>query len=148
MRTAFFTNEEQIERKWHLVDAEGQVLGRLATRVATLLRGKHKPIYTPNADTGDHVVVINAEKVRLTGLKWTDKVYHQHSGYPGGLRSTTAQKLRAEHPERLVEWAVKGMLPKNTLGKAIGRKLKVYAGPHHPHEAQHPVPFNLTKAKE
>ncbi len=127
-----------VEQKWHLVDASGKTLGRLATRVAILLRGKHKPIYTPHVDTGDFVVVINAEKVALTGNKWRDKVYIHHSGYPGGLKSITAGKVREKKPERLVTMAVQGMLPKNKVGRKMLKKLKVYPGDSHPHQAQQP----------
>jgi len=133
--------EGAIERKWYLVDAEDRVLGRLATQVATILRGKHKPIFAPHLDTGDHVVVINAEKVHLTGRKLTDKTYRWHSGYIGGLREVTADKMLKTHPERVVEWAVQGMLPKGRLGRAMGRKLKVYRGAEHPHAAQKPEPL-------
>jgi large subunit ribosomal protein L13 len=136
--------ESEIERRWYLVDAEGKVLGRLASRVATLLRGKHKPIFTPHLDVGDHVVVINAAKVRLTGRKLTDKVYRWHSGYIGGLREVTAARLLRTHPERVVEWAVEGMLPKNRLGRALAKKLKVYAGASHPHAAQRPTVLEIS----
>ena len=124
--------------RWHVIDAEGQVLGRIATTVARLLQGKHKPIYTPFIDTGDHVVVVNAAKVKLTGRKEDQKIYRQHSGYEGGLREERARLVRQRKPERLVEEAVRGMLPKTTLGEAMYRKLKVYAGPDHPHSAQKP----------
>ncbi|SFM39062.1 50S ribosomal protein L13 [Thermodesulforhabdus norvegica] len=130
-------------RKWILVDAEGQVLGRLASKIAARLRGKHLPDFTPHVDLGDFVVVINAEKVRLTGRKWDRKIYYRHSGYIGGLKATTAKKMREEHPERLIYYAVKGMLPKNRLGRKLLKKLKVYAGPEHPHEAQQPEPVQL-----
>ncbi|SMC18895.1 LSU ribosomal protein L13P [Desulfacinum hydrothermale DSM 13146] len=125
-------------RKWIVVDAEGQVLGRLASKIAMRLRGKHLPTFTPHVDTGDFVVVINADKVRLTGRKWDQKVYYRHSGYVGGLKATTAKKLNQDHPERLIEYAVKGMLPKNRLGRKLLKKLKVYKGTEHPHEAQQP----------
>jgi large subunit ribosomal protein L13 len=134
-------SESSIDRKWHLVDADGQVLGRLATRVATLLRGKHKTTFAPHLDVGDHVVVINAEKVQLTGRKLTAKTYRWHSGYLGGLREVTADKMLKTHPERVIEWAVQGMLPKNRLGRAMARKLKVYRGTAHPHSAQKPAPL-------
>jgi large subunit ribosomal protein L13 len=124
--------------RWHLIDAEGQVLGRVASVAARLLQGKHKPIYTPFVDTGDHVVVINAAKVKLTGRKEDQKIYRQHSGYEGGLREERARLVRQRKPERLVENAVHGMLPKTKLGAAMYRKLKVYAGPDHPHSAQKP----------
>ncbi|HXH82957.1 MAG TPA: 50S ribosomal protein L13 [Candidatus Tectomicrobia bacterium] len=135
--------ESDIERRWWLVDADGQVLGRLATRVATILRGKSKPTFTPHLDVGDHVVVVNAEKVQVTGRKRTDKVYRWHSGYIGGLREVTFEKMVRTHPERVIEWAVQGMLPKNRLGRAMARKLKVYRGAEHPHAAQRPVPLPL-----
>ena len=130
--------EHEIERKWFVVDAEGQVLGRLATRVASILRGKHKSTFTPHLDVGDHVVVVNAEKVHVTGRKRTDKVYRWHSGYLGGLREVPFEKMVRSHPERVIEWAVQGMLPKNRLGRQMARKLKVYRGAAHPHEAQQP----------
>jgi len=129
---------EDIERHWHLIDAEDVVLGRIASKAAMILQGKHKPIYTPYIDTGDHVVVVNAAKVRLTGRKEEQKLYRRHSGYPGGLTETQARKVRATRPERMVEEAVQGMLPKNKLGKQMYRKLQVYAGPKHPHDAQKP----------
>lgn len=130
-------NQEQ-QRTWYLIDATGMTVGRLASRVAPLLMGKHKPTYTPFLDLGDHVIVVNAAKVIFTGQKWRQKVYRSHSGYPGGLKETTARHLLAEHPERIVELAIKGMLPKTRLGKKMARKLKVYAGPAHPHQAQKP----------
>ena len=126
------------ESRWFLIDAEGQVLGRIATEAARLLQGKHKPIYTPFIDTGDHVVVINAAKVKLTGRKEDQKIYRQHSGYEGGLREERAKIVRQRNPNRLVEEAIRGMLPKSKLGDAMYRKLKVYAGPNHPHAAQKP----------
>ena len=135
------SRESEIERKWYLVDAENQVLGRLATRVATILRGKHKPSFAPHLDVGDHVVVVNAEKVHLTGRKRTDKMYRWHTGYIGGLREVTAEHMLRTHPERMIEWAVQGMLPKNRLGRAMARKLKVYRGAAHPHQAQQPTPL-------
>ena len=124
--------------RWHIIDADGQVLGRISTRAARLLQGKHKPTYTPFIDTGDHVVIVNAAKVTLTGRKEDQKIYRQHSGYEGGLREERARLVRQRKPERLVEDAVRGMLPKTTLGDAMYRKLKVYAGPDHPHAAQKP----------
>ena len=127
-----------IERKWYVVDATGCVLGRLASVVATHLRGKHKPIYTPHVDTGDHIIVINADKVTLTGKKLNEKRYYRHSGYMGGLKSMTAKQVLQKRPENLVMHAVRGMLPKNRLGRKILKKLKVYAGPEHPHTAQQP----------
>jgi large subunit ribosomal protein L13 len=128
----------EIERQWHLVDAEGQTLGRLATRIADTLRGKDKPQFTPHVDTGDFVVVVNAEKVAVTGKKLDDKMYHRHSGYPGGLRSRTLREQLERRPEEVIRKAVKGMLPRNRLGRAQIRKLKIYAGPEHPHTAQAP----------
>ena len=129
---------KEIEHKWCVVDASGHVLGRLASFVAHRLRGKHKPIYTPHVDTGDHVIVINADKITLTGDKWDDKVYYRHSGYMGGLKAITAKDLLKKRPEDLIKNAVRGMLPKNRLGRKVLKKLKVYAGPEHPHEAQQP----------
>ncbi len=139
----YLANRSIVTRKWHVVDAEGKVLGRLAARIAILLRGKHKPTFTPHVDTGDHVVVINADKIRLTGDKFRTKMYHRHSGYPGGLKSVTAEHLHAKDPTALVTKAVKGMLPKNPLGKQMAKKLRVYAGAVHPHQAQRPEPIAL-----
>ena len=136
-------NPSEIARKWLLVDADGQVLGRLATRIATILRGKHKPIFAPHLDVGDHVVVINAEKVHLTGRKRHDKMYRWHTGYIGGLREVRAETMLQTHPERVIEWAVQGMLPKNRLGRAMAKKLKVYRGANHPHQAQQPQALEL-----
>lgn len=130
--------ESEIERKWFVVDADGKVLGRVATRVATILRGKHKPTFTPHLDVGDHVIVLNAEKVHLSGRKRADKMYRWHTGYIGGLREVRAEEMIKRHPERVIEWAVQGMLPKNRLGRAMAKKLKVYRGSAHPHEAQRP----------
>ena len=144
MRT-FSPKAADVQRQWHVIDAEDVVLGRLASHVATLLRGKHKPIFAPHLDTGDFVIVVNASKVALTGTKLTDKRLYRHSGYPGGIRSETYEEALAKHPERLVERAVRGMLPKTTLGRSMLRKLKVYAGPDHPHQAQQPVPFTITQ---
>jgi len=135
--------KEDINPKWHLVDADGKTLGRLATRVAILLRGKNKPIYAPHQDTGDFVVVINAKKVFLTGKKWKEKIYTHHSGYPGGLKQASAEKIAEKKPERLITMAVQGMLPKTKLGKKLIKKLKVYAGNAHPHEAQQPEAYTL-----
>jgi large subunit ribosomal protein L13 len=135
--------ESEIARKWYVVDADGRVLGRLATRVAAILRGKHKPTFSPHLDVGDHVVVINAAKVVLTGRKLTDKTYRWHSGYIGGLREVSASTMLKAHPERVVEWAVQGMLPKNRLGRAMARKLRVYRGDSHPHAAQRPTPLEI-----
>jgi large subunit ribosomal protein L13 len=128
---------------WHLIDAEGQVLGRISTKAARILQGKHKASYTPFIDTGDHVVVVNAAKVKLTGRKEDQKIYRQHSGYEGGLRETRARIVRQRHPERLIEDAIRGMLPKTKLGEAMYRKLKVYAGPDHPHTAQKPMKLEV-----
>ncbi len=136
--------ESEIERRWFVVNAEGQVLGRLASRVASILRGKHKPTFAPHLDVGDHVVVINAEKVHLTGRKMTDKVYRWHTGHIGGLREVSAGTMLRTHPDRVVEWAVEGMLPKNRLGRAMAKKLKVYRGPNHPHAAQQPTPLEIS----
>lgn len=132
----------EIERDWYIVDADGQTLGRLATRIATILRGKHKPTFAPHMDVGDFVVVVNAEKVVLTGRKLDQKLYHRYSGYMGGLRSTTAREvLEGQHPERALQHAVKGMLPKNRLARQVISKLKIYKGAEHPHSAQQPQPF-------
>jgi large subunit ribosomal protein L13 len=144
----FSPKAADIQRQWHVIDASDVVLGRLASQVAILLRGKHKPIFAPHLDTGDFVIVVNAAKVALTGTKLTDKRVYRHSGYPGGIRSVTYADLLEKHPERLVERAVKGMLPKNTLGRNMLRKLKVYAGPDHPHQAQQPVPFTITQVAQ
>ena len=134
----YYAKPNEVEREWLLIDAEDQILGRVAAKAAHILRGKHKPTYTPHVDTGDYVVIINADKIRVTGNKGTDKRYYRHSGFPGGLKSETFNEGMAKHPERILEHAVKGMLPKNTLGRAMGMKLKVYAGPEHPHQAQNP----------
>lgn len=134
----YYAKPNEVEREWLLIDAEDQVLGRVASKAAHILRGKHKPQYTPHVDTGDFVVIINADKIRITGVKATDKEYYRHSGYPGGLKCETFQEAMEKHPERVIEHAVKGMLPKNTLGRAMGKKLKVYAGSEHPHTAQQP----------
>ncbi len=142
MRT-FTAKPEDIQREWFVVDAEGQTLGRLASRIAPILRGKHKPIYTPHMDCGDYVIVINAEKVRVTGRKLDQKIYYRHSGYPGGLKSISLRDQLAKHPERVIEAAVRGMLPKNKLGRRMFKKLKVYAGDSHPHQAQQPKPLKL-----
>jgi len=139
---------ESVARQWFVVDAEGQVLGRLAVRVATLLRGKHKTHFAPHVDVGDHVVVINAAKVQLTRRKLTGKVYRWHTGYIGGIRQVTAETMLRTHPERVIEWAVSGMLPKTKLGRAMAKKLKVYRGSEHPHAAQRPEPLDLGREKE
>jgi len=134
---------EDVQRSWYVIDANNQTLGRLATEVARRLRGKHKAEYTPHVDTGDYIVVVNADKVRVTGNKTTDKMYYRHSGYPGGIKSVSFQKLRETYPDRIIEKAVKGMMPRNPLGRAMLRKLKVYAGPEHPHSAQQPEPLEI-----
>ena len=137
-----------VQRQWHVIDATDVVLGRLATQAATLLRGKHKPIYAPHVDTGDFVIVINADKVALTGNKKTQKLAYRHSGYPGGLRATPYSELLERHPEKAVEKAIKGMLPHTSLGRNMLKKLKVYAGPEHPHQAQSPEPFEITQVAQ
>ena len=134
----YYAKPGEVEREWVLIDAENQVLGRVATKAATILKGKHKPQYTPHVDTGDFVVIINADKIRMTGTKAQHKEYYRHSGFPGGLKMETFTEAMEKHPELVIERAVKGMLPKNTLGRAMGKKLKVYAGPDHPHAAQSP----------
>jgi large subunit ribosomal protein L13 len=139
----YSAKKSDMDEKWWLVDAEGEVLGRLATQVAARLRGKHNPMFTPHVDSGDSVIVVNAEKIVLTGRKWAQKTYYSHSGYIGGLKEITAKKLLEKRPEDLVRFAVKGMLPKNRLGKTLLKKLKVYAGGSHPHEAQKPEPLTL-----
>jgi large subunit ribosomal protein L13 len=143
MRTTFMANANTIERKWYVVDAEGKTLGRLASEVASILRGKHKPTYTPHVDTGDHVIILNASKVELTGKKLSDKLYYRHSMYPGGLKSRTALEMRTNYPVKMLELAVRGMLPKNTLGRQMLKKLHVYAGAEHPHQAQKPEVYEL-----
>jgi large subunit ribosomal protein L13 len=142
MKTAF-ANAATVRRDWYLIDATDQTLGRLATEVASRLRGKHKATYTPHCDTGDHIVVINAGKVKVTGRKLTDKFYHHHTGYMGNLKSTSLEKLLNEHPERAIQFAVKGMLPKNPLGRKMYKKLHVFAGGQHPHTAQQPKPLQV-----
>jgi large subunit ribosomal protein L13 len=134
---------ETVERQWFVVDAQGKALGRLASEIASRLRGKHKPVYTPHVDTGDYIIVVNAEKVRVTGRKETDKMYYRHSGYPGGLKSISLDKLRASAPHRIIESAVRGMLPKGPLGRDMFRKLRVYAGSEHGHAAQQPQALDL-----
>ena len=131
-------NKASVEKSWYVVDADSQVVGRLASNIARIVRGKHKPYFTPHVDCGDHVIVINAEKIKFTGKKMTDKQYIRHSGYPGGQRSTTPEKVLEKHPERIIENAVKGMLPKNRLGSTLFGNLHIYTGPEHPHEAQNP----------
>jgi large subunit ribosomal protein L13 len=139
----FFAKPETVKRDWYVVDAEGKTLGRIATEIAHRLRGKHKAEYTPHVDTGDYIIVINAEKVTVTGNKFKDKVYYAHSGFPGGLKSTTFDKLQAAKPEMIIEKAVKGMLPRGPLGRAMYRKLKVYAGTEHNHAAQQPQVLDI-----
>jgi large subunit ribosomal protein L13 len=143
MRTLSIRKEDVV-RKWYVVDAENLVLGRLASEVAKILRGKHKPFFTPHVDTGDFVIIVNADKVALTGKKWAQKLYRWHTGYPGGFREITAEKLRQRRPGRIVELAVRGMLPKNKLGRAMFRKLKVYSSSTHPHAAQQPEPLRFS----
>ncbi len=132
-----------VKEAWHLVNAEGRILGRLAARVAFILRGKHRPTFTPNVDMGDHVVIVNAEKIQLTGNKMETKLYRHHSGYPGGLKTTTAKHLFRKDPTQLLTKAIEGMLPKNPLGNGMAKKLRVYVGPNHPHQAQRPEPISL-----
>ncbi len=146
MRTEF-PSQHAITRAWHVIDANDAVLGRLASRAAMLLMGKHKPIYAPSIDTGDHVVIINAAKVKLTGGKENQKLYRRHTGYPGGLIETGARKMRETRPERMLELAISGMLPKTKLGKQMYRKLNVYAGDNHPHQAQKPVLMTISEKK-
>ncbi|AMM91342.1 MULTISPECIES: 50S ribosomal protein L13 [Bacillales] len=143
MRTTFMAKANEVERKWYVIDAEGKTLGRLSTEVASILRGKHKPTFTPNIDTGDHVILINVEKIHLTGKKLTDKIYYRHTMHPGGLKTRTALEMRTNYPERMLELAIKGMLPKNSLGRQIYKKLHVYAGAEHPHAAQQPEVYEL-----
>lgn len=143
MRITYMAKPLEVERKWHLIDAEGQTLGRLASEVAALLRGKHKPEFTPHIDTGDFVIVINAEKIKLTGKKMQQKKYYTHSHFPGGLKTTTAAEMINKKPHRIIELAVYGMLPKNKLGSALQGKLNVYAGAVHPHQAQQPEVYEL-----
>jgi large subunit ribosomal protein L13 len=139
----FSARSQDVRREWHLVDATDKTLGRLATEVASRLRGKHKPIYTPHVDTGDYIVIVNAEKIKVTGNKMEDKIYHHHTGYIGNLKSIPLNKLLDKHPERVIEKAVKGMLPKNKLGRAMYKKLHVYAGSEHPHAAQQPAALDI-----
>jgi large subunit ribosomal protein L13 len=139
----YSANAETVKREWFVIDATDKVLGRLSTEIARRLRGKHKPEYTPHVDTGDYIVVINAEKVRVTGNKETDKMYHHHTGYIGSLKSVSLAKMRASYPDRIIKHSVKGMLPKNSLGRAMFKKLKVYAGSSHEHAAQQPQPLEI-----
>ena len=143
MKNTYMQTKETVERNWYVVDAEGQTLGRLATKVASVLRGKHKPTYTPHVDCGDYVIIINAEKVKLTGNKLNDKIYYNHSGYTGGLRERTAKVMKEQYPEEMIERAVKGMLPKGRLGRQMYKKLFVYAGNEHPHMAQKPEEIKI-----
>lgn len=143
MKTTYMAKAADIDRKWYVIDAEGKTLGRLAAEAAKILRGKNKPIFTPHVDTGDHVIIVNADKVALTGKKLTQKTYFRHSGYVGGTTFITAGKMLADKPERVLELAIKGMLPKNTLGRQMFRKLNVYAGPEHPHAAQQPEKLEI-----
>lgn len=143
MRTTYMAKPKEVEAKWHIVDAEGQTLGRLASEVASLIRGKHKPQFTPHVDVGDFVIVINASKIELTGKKMQDKKYYRHSMHPGGLKVRTAQQMRDNKPEKMIELAVHGMLPHTRLGDQMRLKLKVYAGPEHPHQAQKPEVYEL-----
>jgi large subunit ribosomal protein L13 len=143
MMKTFSANAATVERTWYVIDAKSQVLGRLASEIARRLRGKHKPYYTPHVDTGDYIVVVNAGMVKVTGRKATDKVYYSHSGYPGGIKSITFEKLLKKAPEQVIEKAVKGMLPKGPLGRAMFRKLKVYTGPEHKHAAQQPQKLEI-----
>ncbi|MFS0724446.1 50S ribosomal protein L13 [Paenibacillus sp. 1P07SE] len=143
MRTTYMAKPNEVERKWYIIDAEGKTLGRLASEAAALLRGKHKPQFTPHVDTGDFVIVINAEKIVLTGNKMKDKKYYRHSMHPGGLKVTSAEELLAKFPERVIEKAIHGMIPHNRLGNKIRLKLKVYAGAEHPHQAQNPEVYEL-----
>jgi large subunit ribosomal protein L13 len=143
MMKTYQTKKEEIEHRWYLVNANGKVLGRLATELVKILRGKNKPTYTPHQDTGDFVIVVNAGKVTLTGKKMKDKIYYHHTGYPGGIKEINAEKLLAKKPTEMIRMAVKGMLPKTSLGRQMIRKLKIYAGPNHPHEAQKPIPLEL-----
>lgn len=139
----FVAKEQEVEREWYVVNAEGKILGRLASQIAMRLRGKNKPIFTPHADTGDFIIVTNADKVVLTGKKWDKKIYYHHSGYLGGLKEITARKLLQKKPEEILRFAVRGMLPKNTLGRRQLKKLKIYTGPEHPHQAQQPKELEI-----
>ncbi len=143
MMTTYLEKPADVKETWHLVNAEGKTLGRLAARVAGVLRGKHRPTFTPNVDMGDHVVIVNAEKIYLSGNKMEDKLYRSHSGYPGGLKTTTARHLFKKDPTQLLVKAIEGMLPKNPLGNHMAKKLRVYVGPDHPHQAQRPEPISL-----
>ncbi|MFB5662990.1 50S ribosomal protein L13 [Alteribacillus sp. HJP-4] len=143
MRTTYMAKPGEVQRKWFVIDAEGQTLGRLASEVASILRGKNKPQFTPHVDTGDNVIIVNAKKIHLTGNKLQDKMYYRHSQYPGGLKETRASEMRANKPERMIELAVKGMLPKGSLGRQQAKKLHVFAGAEHNHQAQQPEKYEL-----
>lgn len=145
VQPSYSAKKDEITREWYIVDAEGQTLGRLASKVAKILQGKHKPIYTPHIDTGDFVIIINAEKINVTGNKANTKVYRKHSGYPGGLKEVSYKRLLEKQPEQIIRYAIKGMMPKTILGKQMLKKLKVYAGPNHPHQAQKPKEIDLEK---
>src|SRR5699024_1607425 len=143
MRTTFMANDSNVERKWYVIDAEDLRLGRLSTEVASILRGKHKPTYTPHVDTGDYVIIVNAEKIELTGNKLTDKMYYNHSGYTGGIRERNAFEMKTKYPEEMIETAVRGMLPKGSLGRKMFKKLHVYRGPEHNNQGQQPEVYEL-----
>jgi len=143
MIKTFSAKNEEVKRDWYIIDASGLILGRLASQLSHRLRGKHKPEYTPHVDTGDYFVVINAEKIEVTGNKRKQKMYYRHTGYPGGIKSVNFEKANLDNPERIIELAVKGMLPRNSLGRAMRKKLKVYAGSEHPHQAQQPTPITF-----
>jgi large subunit ribosomal protein L13 len=144
----YSAKREELEARWYVIDAEGQILGKVATTAATILRGKHKPTFTPHLNCGDYVIVLNAKKIAVTGDRLDQKIYYRHSGYPGGLKQETLRQALQKHPERVIERAVKGMLPHNRLGADVLRRLKVYAGPTHPHEAQQPVPWSRPTAEQ
>ena len=148
MQKTYSAKPGDVERKWYVVDLDGQILGRAATEIATILRGKHKPQFTPHIDTGDFVIAVNVDKIKLTGNKLTDKKYYRHSGYIGNLKSISAGEVMESNPDRVLRAAVQGMLPKNTLGRAQLKKLKIYTGPEHPHEAQQPATLTLSGQKE
>lgn len=143
MRTTYMAKANEIDRKWFVVDAEGKTLGRLASEVASILRGKHKPTFTPHVDTGDHVIILNASKIELTGKKLTDKIYYRHTNHPGGLKQRTALEMRTNYSEKMLELTIKGMLPKGSLGRQMIKKLHVYSGSEHPHQAQQPEVYEL-----
>ena len=143
MRTTYMANANTVERKWYVVDAAGKTLGRLASEVASILRGKHKPTFTPHVDTGDHVIIINASQIELTGKKLSDKIYYRHTQFAGGLKTRTANEMRTNYPEKMLELAIKGMLPKGSLGRQMFKKLHVYAGAEHQHQAQKPEVYEL-----